>query len=83
MRTKQIESSTSALISTRALWTKLRLRKTTDSIFIKVVWFQETSSESSTSRVSILKHAVELMLTTQQKLDGSSLSRHRESLMVL
>ena len=82
MRMLLTESLTNAPISIRASWTKLRLRRSMDSIFIKVVWFQEINLELLTLRVSILKPVVEHMLTTPPKSDGSSSLRHKESLMV-
>ncbi len=62
--------------------TRKLLRKSSDSTFIKEVLFQVTQSELLTLKVLMLKHAVVLMQTIHQKLDGLRSLRLPELVMV-
>jgi len=68
--------------STKVSWIKPRLRRTTVSIFIREVLSQATLSELSILRVSILKPAVEPIVTALPKSAGLNSSRLKESLTV-
>lgn len=67
LRTKQTGSSTHVPALTSLLWTRLRLRDNTDSIFTKVVWSLETSSELLILKELILKPVAVLTVIALQK----------------